>query len=67
MGTPEGRDDAKKAGIFTADTLPSPIVFDHNRILTDYFAYKKGEARDKVFGITTGEDLEHEGRPLKAT
>ncbi len=55
-GFPHARDDAKNAGIFTADTLPSPIVFDHNQILTDYFAYKKGGARDNVFGITNAKD-----------
>lgn len=65
-GTPAARDDAKNAGIFSADTLPSPIVFDHLQILTDYFAYKNGEARDKVFGITQAEDSNHEGRPLTA-
>jgi len=65
-GTPHARDDAKNTGIFTADTLPSPIVFDHSQILNDYFAYKKGEPRDKVFGIATVEDPNHEGRPLTA-
>jgi len=50
-GTPTARDDAKNAGIFSAATLPSPIVFDHMEILSDYFAYKKGDVREKVFGI----------------
>lgn len=66
-GVLHARDDAKNAGIFTAYTLPSPIAFDHSRILADYFAYKKGGTRDKVFGITTAEDANHEGRPLAAT
>ncbi len=60
-GVPIARDDAKTTGIFTTDTLPTPIVFDHSRILADYFACKKGEARDKVCGIITVEDHHHEG------
>ena len=37
-GTPKARDDAAHFGIFTKDTLPSPIVFDHATILDDYFS-----------------------------
>jgi ADP-ribose pyrophosphatase YjhB (NUDIX family) len=40
-GTPRGADDAKRAEIFTADTLPTRIAFDHTQILNDYFEYKK--------------------------
>lgn len=40
-GGPRGADDAKTARIFTEANLPSPIVFDHPQILTDYFHYKK--------------------------
>jgi 8-oxo-dGTP diphosphatase len=47
-GQPEGRDDAKQAQLFTETTLPSPIVFDHPRILTDYFNYKKTGERPKI-------------------
>lgn len=36
-GTPSAGDDAGEAGIFTRDTLPSPLAFDHARILTTYF------------------------------
>lgn len=39
-GTPIAGDDAGKAGIFTEQDLP-PLVFDHAKILTDYFIYKK--------------------------
>ena len=35
-GTPRGQDDALQAAVFTADNLP-PLVFDHARILADYF------------------------------
>jgi 8-oxo-dGTP diphosphatase len=36
-GTPHPADDAKEARVFTRDTLPSPLVFDHADILHDYF------------------------------
>jgi 8-oxo-dGTP diphosphatase len=36
-GVPVGSDDAAKAEVFHRDALPSPIVFDHARILSDYF------------------------------
>jgi 8-oxo-dGTP diphosphatase len=34
---PRAADDAARAGVFTRDNLPTPIVFDHPRILADYF------------------------------
>lgn len=37
-GVPKARDDAANLGIFTRNTLPSPIVFDHAAILDDYFS-----------------------------
>lgn len=41
IGTGEGRlegaDDALRAKVFTRETLPGPIAFDHARILEDYF------------------------------
>jgi ADP-ribose pyrophosphatase YjhB (NUDIX family) len=40
-GTPHAADDATDAGIFTADSLPHPLAFDHARILADYFRYKQ--------------------------
>lgn len=36
-GDPRAADDAKEIGIFTKDNLPSPLAFDHERILDDYF------------------------------
>ncbi len=30
-------DDAKEAGVFSRDTLPDDIAFDHRDILEDYF------------------------------
>lgn len=40
-GTPRGADDAKVARSFHEDQLPAPMVFDHAKILRDYFAFKK--------------------------
>ena len=36
-GHPVADDDAVDTGVFTEDTLPSNIVFDHREILSDYF------------------------------
>jgi 8-oxo-dGTP diphosphatase len=36
-GVPAGGDDASVARVFTRDSLPRPLVFDHNKILQDYF------------------------------
>ncbi|MGE5188926.1 MAG: NUDIX domain-containing protein [Gemmatimonadota bacterium] len=40
-GTPSGRDDAAEARLCAEGDLPSPLAFDHARILADYFLYKK--------------------------
>jgi len=40
-GEPVGMDDAAKAAVFTEETLPEPIAFDHADILKDYFRWKK--------------------------
>jgi len=42
QGKPVAADDAKGIGIFTEDTLPVPLAFDHEKILKDYFEQKKG-------------------------
>lgn len=39
-GRPKGADDAARAEIFTLGNLP-PLVFDHARILADYFRSRK--------------------------
>jgi 8-oxo-dGTP diphosphatase len=46
-GTPRGADDAKVARVFREDEIPAPIVFDHARILRDYFLFKKTGHRPK--------------------
>ena len=48
QGLPHGSDDAKTARLFTQDTLPSPIVFDHGQILKDYFRYKETGKRPEL-------------------
>lgn len=47
--SPRAADDAVNAGIFTETDLPTPLVFDHPRILKDYFAYKNGCPREALF------------------
>ena len=45
-GTLKGRDDARKAEIFTGENLPDQIAFDHGQIIADYFEYlKTGKSR----------------------
>ena len=39
-GTLAAHDDALEAGIFTKDTLPEVIAFDHRSILLDYLTRK---------------------------
>jgi len=39
-GTPHAASDAKNVGVFTKDSLPENIAFDHRRILEDYFNWK---------------------------
>ncbi|MCL7487846.1 MAG: NUDIX hydrolase [Desulfobulbaceae bacterium] len=41
-GRPQGGDDAARAEVFTRDNLPD-LVFDHARILADYFSKKDKE------------------------
>lgn len=40
-GKPTPGDDAKQVGIFDRRSLPKPLAFDHEKILTDYFRYKE--------------------------
>ena len=44
-GTIRGKDDAKKADIFSEETLPPAIAFDHKEIISDYFNYMKSGTR----------------------
>jgi ADP-ribose pyrophosphatase YjhB (NUDIX family) len=47
-GRPVAADDARNAGVFTVDSLPAPLVFDHGQILEDYYRYSSGEARGSI-------------------
>jgi 8-oxo-dGTP diphosphatase len=47
-GIPRGADDAKVARLFLERDLPKNLVFDHPRILREYFDYKKTGARPKL-------------------
>jgi len=40
-GTPVAADDAAQIGAFTKENLPSPLMFDHEEILADYFQQRK--------------------------
>ncbi len=44
-GQPVADDDAADAGVFTEDTLPADIAFDHRKILADYFRTGNSESR----------------------
>lgn len=39
-GLPLAADDAKNSGLFTFDTLPERLAFDHDLVLADYKAFK---------------------------
>ena len=43
-GKPKADDDAKEVGVFTNETLPKDLAFDHAQILEDYFKLKRGVA-----------------------
>ncbi|MDH3514100.1 MAG: NUDIX hydrolase [Gammaproteobacteria bacterium] len=40
-GEPRAQDDAAGVAIFSPEALPSPLVFDHARILSDYLAWRR--------------------------
>ena len=39
---PKAADDAARLSIFTENNLPDKIAFDHRRIISDYYSFKKG-------------------------
>lgn len=49
-GRPEAGDDAKEARVFPPDAPPSPLCFDHARILADYRRFKATGERPKLVG-----------------
>ncbi|RJP80669.1 MAG: NUDIX hydrolase [Desulfobacteraceae bacterium] len=46
---PKAADDAKNLGVYTQDSLPAPIVFDHRKILDDFFKYQNGMKQSDIF------------------
>lgn len=42
-GTLKAKDDAEEIALFSEETLPGAIAFDHREILNDYFRMKHGE------------------------
>ena len=40
-GNPQAGSDARKAGLFTKNTLPKKLAFDHALILKDYFDWQE--------------------------
>lgn len=48
-GVPRAADDAREARLFSKENLPEPLVFDHGRIIDDYFRYKQGAAPGAFF------------------
>jgi 8-oxo-dGTP diphosphatase len=45
QGKLQGKDDAKKAGVFSDSELPGHIAFDHPQIILDYFTYVRTNKR----------------------
>lgn len=41
QGEPVAQDDAAAAGIFSPETLPAPLAFDHAQILADYLIFRR--------------------------
>jgi 8-oxo-dGTP diphosphatase len=46
-GVPLGADDAKTARAFSEGEIPGALVFDHERIIRDYFRFKKTGQRPR--------------------
>jgi len=46
-GRPRAGDDALETGVFSATTLPAPLVFDHARIVDDYFRFRRTGERPR--------------------
>lgn len=48
-GTPRAASDAMEIGVFTPETLPEQIAFDHRKIVEDYFASVSGQSSRSQF------------------
>jgi ADP-ribose pyrophosphatase YjhB (NUDIX family) len=47
-GILEGRDDARRAAVFTLTDLPEAMAFDHGRIVKDYYRYQETGSRPSL-------------------
>jgi 8-oxo-dGTP diphosphatase len=50
-GTPKPGDDAGEARLFSQDTIPADMAFDHEKIIEDYFRYCSGESKKGILGL----------------
>jgi len=48
-GTPTAGDDAAETAVFTEETMPVDMAFDHCEVMRDYFRWKREGF--KVFGV----------------
>jgi 8-oxo-dGTP diphosphatase len=44
-GVPHAQDDARTVGLFSPESLPQPLAFDHLRILSDYRIFRETNQR----------------------
>jgi 8-oxo-dGTP diphosphatase len=44
-GEPIGGDDASAARVFSRSEIPNVLAFDHDKVLADYFTFKRNGAR----------------------
>jgi 8-oxo-dGTP diphosphatase len=47
-GEPQAADDAKNLGIFHSWDIPTPLCFDHDKILRDYWHYRNYGIRPRL-------------------
>jgi 8-oxo-dGTP diphosphatase len=50
QGEPQAGDDAKNVQVFDLAQLPTPLCFDHDRILKDYHRYRCYGDRPRLMG-----------------
>lgn len=50
QGTPQAMDDAKNLQLFHLHNLPSPLCFDHGKILQDYMYYRYYGRKPRIIG-----------------
>jgi ADP-ribose pyrophosphatase YjhB (NUDIX family) len=67
-GEPAAADDARKVGVFTREEITSPLVFDHQQILEDYFIWRQVhpalEEGTSIVQERTGAEEQGQEQPL---